>query len=211
MPDKHLALKVAALEVRPNGRSDHPQVRNRFLFQLLHPKRDDDNPTVSFALGSGVGPVAREELDAVLPDGIVFKGQPFAQLFDEQVRIRIHHFQDVRADWLQVAVGKVFEAALDSLLGQVKIVSISLASLIDAGQSLQLGRDAYSQKLGYFELVLDPNAQRPGGAGETAVELVAQEDVLGFAPLGSEGGPRRITIVAQGQVTATVQLQIRLF
>jgi len=211
MPDKHLSLKVAALDIAPNGRSGQAQVRNRFLFQLLHPKRDDDNPTVSFALGSAAGPVAGEDLDAVLPDGIVFKGQPFAQLFDERVRVRIHHFQDVRSDWLQVALGKVFEAALDSLLGQVKIVSLSLASLIDPGQSLQLGRDSYSQKLGYYELVLDPNAERPEGAEQVTVELVAAEEVLGFAPLPAEGDPRRTAIVAAGQVTATLDLRIRLF
>jgi hypothetical protein len=211
MPDKHLSLKVASLTIGPNGRAGQTKVRNRFLLQLLHPKRDDDNPAVSFALASGVGPVGWEELDAVLADGIVFKGQPFAQLFDEKVRVRLHHFQDVKADWLQVAVGKVFEAALDSLLGQAKLVSISLRSLIDVGQSLQLGVDAYSQKLGYFELVLDPNAERPGGADEATVQLVAQEDILGFAPLASKGKPRRIKIVTKGQVTATMELQIRLF
>ncbi len=211
MPDKHLSLKVATMSIGANGRSGQNEVRNRFLFQLLHPKRDDENPAVTFALGSAVGPVAQCDLDTALPDGIVFKGQPFAQLFDEKVRVRIHHFQDVKADWLQVAVGKVFEAVLDSLLGQIKLVSISLASLIDPGQSLQLGRDAYSQKLGHFELVLDPNARRPGGAEEATVELIAQEDVLGFAPLAPEGKPRRVTIVAAGQVTATIELQIKLF
>jgi hypothetical protein len=211
MPDKHLSLKVAALSVGPNGREGQERVRNRFLFQLLHPKRDDDNPAVTFALDSAVGEVTPDDLDAVLADGIVFKGQPFAQLFDEKVRVRIHHFQDVHADWLQIAAGKVFEAALDSLLGQVKLVSVSLASLIDIGQSLQLGRDAYAQKLGYFELLLDPNADRPGGAEDATVELVAPEDILGFAPLGPAGEPRRITIVAAGQVTATMTLQIKLF
>jgi hypothetical protein len=210
MADKHLSLKLAALTIGPNGREGQERVRNRFLFQLLHPKRDDDNPAVTFALGSAVGPVASDSLDAVLADGIVFKGQPFAQLFDEQVRVRIHHFQDVRADWLQVAAGKVFEGALDSLLGQVKLVSISLRSLIDVGQTLQLGTDTCSQELGYFELVLDPNAERQGGAEEATVQLVAPEDILGFAPLGSAGEPRRIAIVGKGQVTATMDLQIRL-
>ena len=210
MPDKHLSLKVAALTIGANGREGQERVRNRFLFQLLHPKRDDDNPAVTFTLGPAAGPVAAADLDAVLADGLVFKGQPFAQLFDEKVRIRIHHFQDVKADWLQVAAGKVFEAALDSLLGQVKLVTISLRSLIDVGQSLQLGVDAYSQKLGYFELVLDPNADRPGGAEDATVELVAPEDVLGFAPLGPQGEPQRITIVGEGQVTATLALRIRL-
>ncbi len=211
MPDKHLSLQVAALTIEPNGRAGQERVRNRLLFQLLHPKRDDDNPAVSFALGPEAGRVAADDLDAVLPDGIVFKGQPFAQLFDERVRVRIHHFQDVSADWLQVAAGRVFEAALDSLLGQVKLVSLSLASLVDVGQSLQLGRDAYSQKLGYAELVLDPTADRPGGAEETAVTLLAPEDVAGFAPLGPQGAPRRIGIVDAGQVTATLELRIRLF
>lgn len=210
MPDKHLSLKLATLTIGPNGRAGQDRVRNRFLFQLLHPKRDDDNPAVTFALDSAVGAVVPDDLDAVLADGIVFKGQPFAQLFDEKVRVRIHHFQDVQADWLQVAVGKVFEAALDSLLGQVKLVSISLASLIDVGQSLQLGRDAYAQKLGYFELVLDPNTDPRGGAEEATVQLVAPHDIFGFAPLTSQGKPRRITIVAEGQVTATMTLQIKL-
>jgi hypothetical protein len=210
MADKHLSLKLAALAIGPNGREGQERVRNRFLFQLVHPKRDDDNPAVTFALGSVGGPVAARDLDAVLADGIVFKGQPFAQLFDEHVRIRIHHFQDVHADWLQVVAGKVFEAALDSLLGQVKLVSVSLRSLIDVGQMLQLGVDAYSQELGYFELVLDPNAERPGGAAEATVQLVAPEDVLGFAPLGPQGKPQRITIVGKGQATATMELKIRL-
>jgi hypothetical protein len=211
MPDKHLSLKVAALALEANGRSGQAQVVNRFLFQLLHPKRDDDNPAVSFALGPTPGPVAPADLDAVLPDGIVFKGQPFAQMFDEKVRVRIHHLQDVRSDWLQIALGKLFEAGLDTLLGQAKVVSISLADLVDPGQSLQLGRDAYSQKLGYFELVLDPGAERRDGAEDAAVQLVAQEDILGFAPLGAAGKPRRIKVVGKGQVTATIALQIRLF
>ncbi len=211
MPDKHLALKVAAVTIAPNGRSGQEQVANRFLFQLLHPKRDDDNPAVSFALGPAAGPVAPADLDAVLPDGIVFKGQPFAQLFDEKARVRIHHFQDVRSDWLQVAAGKLFQAGLDALLGQVKLVSLSLADLVDPGQSLQLGREVFSQKLGYFELVLDPNAERPRDPEETTVELVAGEDVSGFAPLGAAGAPRRVTVVAKGRPTATLALQVRLF
>jgi hypothetical protein len=210
MPNKHLAVKIAALTVAPNGRSKLAQVRNRFLFQLLHPMRHDESPAVSFAVGPAAGPVAQPDLDTALADGIVFKGQPFAQLFDEQVRIRIHHFQDVKADLLQIAVGKVFDLALDSLLGQIKLVSISLGSLIDPGQSLQLGRDTYSQKLGYFELVLDPNASRPGGAEVATVELIGQDDVLGFAPLGPGGQPRRVSIVAKGQVTGKIELEIRL-
>jgi hypothetical protein len=211
MPDKHLAIKVASLTIGAHARSETAQVRNRFLFQLLHPKRHDDNPAVSFALGPAAGPVGQADLDAALADGIVFKGQPFAQLFDEKVRIRIHHFQDVEADWLQVAAGKVFEAALESLLGKVKLISISLGSLIDPGESLQLGQDAYSQKLGYFELVLDPNASRPGGAEAMIVELIAQDDIFGLTPPGPAGRPHRVKIVTKGQVTATMELQIRLF
>jgi hypothetical protein len=211
MPDKHLAIKVASLTIGAHARSKATQVRNRFLFQLLHPKRHDDNPAVSFAVGPVAGPVAPADLDAALADGIVYKGQPFAQLFDEKVRIRIHHFQDVEADWLQVAAGKVFGSVLDSLLGKVKLVSISLGSLIDPGESLQLGEDAYSQKLGYFELVLDPNASRPDRAETMIVELVAEADIYGLTPLGPAGRPRRIKIVTKGQVTATMELQVRLF
>ena len=210
MANRHVALRIARLGIGPNGRTGRPEVANRFVFQFLHPTRHDDNPVVSFAVGSGEGPVSAADLDAALPDALVFKGQPFAQAFDEPVRIRVHHFQDVARDWLQVGVGKVFSLALDSFLGKVTVAAVSLADLIDPAQSLQLGTEVYSQKLGYAEVVLDPKAVRPSLAQDVSLKLVAPEDALGFAPLGPQGEPKRVSIVEQGQVTGTIDLEIRI-
>ncbi|MGD1148650.1 MAG: hypothetical protein ABR961_11960 [Thermoanaerobaculaceae bacterium] len=210
MADRHVALRITRLAIGPNGRVGRTEVANRFVFQFLHPTRHDDNPTASFAVGSMEGPVAAAELAAALPDALVFKGQPFTQAFDEPVRIRIHHFQDVERDWLQVAAGDMFSSVLESFLGKVSLLTVSLADLIDPAQSLQLGKDSYSQKLGYAELVADPKAARPSPVQVLSFKLVAPEDVLGFAPLGSEGKPQRVSIVAQGQVTATMDLELRI-
>ena len=210
MANRHVGLMITQLAIGPNGRAGRNEVANRFVFQMLHPTRQDDNPTASFAVGSAEGPVPAAELDAALPDALVFKGQPFAQAFEEPLRIRVHHFQDVTRDWLQVALGTVFSSVLESFLGKVTLVTVSLADLIDPAQSLQLGKQVYSQKLGYFELVVDPKAARPGSAQALSVKLVAPEDVLGFAPMGSQGQPQRVSIVAQGQVTAAMDLEIRL-
>ena len=210
MANKHLALKITALRIGTTARTGQGAVTNRFVFQLLHPTRQDDNQTASFAVGPAEGPVATADLDAALPDALVFKGQPFAQAFDEPVRIRIHHFHDVQEDWLQVTVGKLFRAALTSFLGKVSLVTLSLADVIDPGQSLKIGEGTYSQKLGYFELVVDPKAGRPSRSRTVSVDLVAPEDVYGFAPLGPDGQPKRICIVAHGEITASMELEIRL-
>lgn len=210
MPDRHLALRITSLTIGPNGRAGRAGVNNRFVFQFLHPRRHDDNPTASFALGPGVGPVPPGDLDEALPDAIVFKGQPFTQVFDEQVRIRVHHLQDVESDGLQVVVGRVFESVLTGFLGQLSLATISLADLIDPLQSLKLGEDTYSQKLGYFELVLDPQTVELGAVQAVPVDLLAPEDICGFAPLGPSGQPQRIGIVKQGQVTASMDLELIL-
>ncbi|HVN74784.1 MAG TPA: hypothetical protein VMT19_00605 [Thermoanaerobaculaceae bacterium] len=210
MANKHVALRVARLAIGRNGRTGRREVANRFVFQILHPTRHDDNPAASFAVGSGEGPVPPAELDAALPDALVFKGQAFTQAFDEPLRIRVHHFQDVTRDWLQVAVGTVFSSVLDSFLGKVSLVSVTLTDLIDPGQSLRLGDDTFAQKLGYAELVIDPTAARPSPVQAISAKLVAPADALGFAPLGPQGEPKRVSVVAQGQVTATMDLELRL-
>lgn len=210
MANKRLAVRITGLTLGPNGRSGRPDVTNRFVFQLLHPVTQDKNPAASFAVGSDVGPVGEAELDAALADGIVFKGQPFAQAFDEAVRIRIHHFQDVHRDWLQIIIGKLFELLLKDLLGKVSLVTITLDTLIDPSQSLKLSEETYSQKLGYFELVVEPNKVNAAGEKAASVKLIAQEDVIGFDRLGPSGPPNRITIVKQGQKTASMDLEIKL-
>jgi len=210
MADKHVALRITRLALSQNGRTGRKECANRFVFQLLHPTRHDDNPTSSFAVGAAEGPVGAAEMDAALPDALVFKGQPFTQAFGEPVRIRIHHLQDVARDWLQVAVGKLFASVLESFLGKVSLVTLSLADLIDPAQSLQLGKDVFSQKLGYAEVVVDPKVPRPSPVQALSVKLVAGEDVVGLAPLDSQGEPKRVSIVAQGQVTATMDLEVRL-
>ncbi len=210
MADRHVAVRITRLTVGPTGRAGRDGVANRFVFQILHPTRHDDNPAVSFAVGSAEGTVVPAELDAALPDALVFKGQPFTQAFDEPVRIRVHHFQDVARDWLQLAAGKVFASVLDSFLGKLGVAAVSLADLIDPAQSLRLGDDDFAQKLGYAELVLDPAAARPGVTQKALVKLVAGEDVTGFAPLGSQGEPRRVSVVARGEMTAAIELEVRL-
>jgi hypothetical protein len=210
MADRHLALRITGLSIGINACPGRAKAVNRFVVQLLHPARYDDNPAASFAVGSAEGPVAAAELDAALPDGMVFKGQLFRQAFDERVRVRVHHFQDVTSDWLQVAIGKVFGAALDSFLGQVRLATVSLADLIDPVQSLRLGKGTYSQKLGYFELAVDPAAAKLGAVQAVRVELRAPEDVFGFAPLGPDRRPQRVCVVEQGDVTATLDLEIVL-
>jgi hypothetical protein len=42
------------------------------------------------------------------------------------------------------------------------------------------------------------------------VELRAPEDVFGFAPLGPDGQPRRVCVVEQGDITATLDLEVVL-
>jgi hypothetical protein len=210
MADRHLALRITSLAIGSNACPGRAKAVNRFVFQLLHPTRFDDNPAASFAVGPADGPVAAEELDAALPDGLVFKGQLFRQAFAEPVRIRIHHFQDVTSDWLQAAIGKLFGAVLETLLGRMRVATISLADLIDPVSSLQLGKDAYSQKLGYFELTIDPQSAKPGVVQAVRAELLAPEDVFAFAPLGPDARPQRVCIVEQGNVTATIELEIVL-
>ena len=210
MADRHLALRVTGLSIGSNDCPGRVKAINRFVFQLLHPTRFDDNPAASFAVGPADGPVVGAELDEALPDGLVFKGQLFRQAFAEPVRIRIHHFQDVTSDWLQAAIGKLFSTVLETLLDRVRLATVSLADLIDPVSSLQLGKDAYSQKLGYFELVVDPRATKPGVVRTVRVELAAPEDVFAFAPLGPDGRPQRVCIVEQGIVTATLELEIVL-
>ena len=210
MANKHLALRITALTIEPNARTGQTAVTNRFVFQLLHPTRQDDNPAASFAVGSVSGPVPAEDLDAALPDALVFKGQPFAQAFDEPLRIRIHHFHDIHRDWLQVAVGKLFKAVLTAFLGKVSLVTVSLTDVINPLESLDIGGDTCSQKLGYFELVVDPKAGRGGRVRTVSVALAAPEDVLGFSPLGPDGQPKRICIVSAGETTAAMDLEIAL-
>ena len=210
MADRHLALRVTGVSIGSHECAGRAKAVNRFVFQLLHPTKFDDNPAASFAVGPAEGPVAAEELDAVLPDGLVFKGQLFRQAFAEPVRIRIHHFQDVTSDWLQAAIGKVFGAVLETLLGRMRLATISLADLIDPVSSLQLGQETYSQKLGYVELVIDPNEAKPGVVQAVRAELVAPEDVFAFAPLGPDGRPQRVCVVEQGNVTAMIELDVVL-
>ncbi len=210
MADRHVAVRITRLTVGQTGRAGRKEVANRFVFQILHPTRHDDNPAVSFAVGSAEGAVPPAELDAALPDALVFKGQPFAQAFDEPVRIRIHHFQDVARDWLQLAAGRVFASALGSFLGKVGLASVSLTDLIDPAQSLRLGEDEFSQKLGYAEVVVDPRVTRPGDVQRLTAKLVAGEDVTAFAPLGPQGEPKRVTLAAQGQLTSAMELEVRL-
>ena len=138
MATKHLAVRITALTIEPNARTGQNAVSNRFVFQVLHPTRQDDNPTASFAVGAVAGTVAAADLDAALPDALVFKGQPFAQAFDEPVRVRIHHFHDVHRDWLQVAIGKLFKAVLGAFLGKLSLVTVSLTDVIDPLESLDL-------------------------------------------------------------------------
>ena len=210
MANKRLAVRITELTLERNGRSGRPDVTNRFVFQLLHPVTQDKNPAASFAVGSGVGSVGKEELDAALADGLVFKGQPFSQAFDEKVRIRIHHFQDLHRDRLQIIIGKLFELVLKELLGKVSLVTITLDQVIDPRQSLRLSDDTYSQKLGYFELVVDPNQVKSAGMRTASVTLVAQEDVMGFDRMGPSGPPPRIAIVTKNQETASIELEINL-
>jgi hypothetical protein len=210
MPNQRLAVRIKGLTLERNGRSGRPDVTNRFVFQLLHPVTQGKNPAASFAVGPGVGPVGQADLDAALADGIVFKGQPFSQAFDEKVRIRIHHFQDVHRDWLQIVIGKLFELVLKDLLGKVSLVTITLPKLVDPGQSLKLSEETYSQKLGYFELVVEPEKVTAGGMKTASVKLVAQEDVIGFDRLGPSGPPKRISVVKSGQKTASIDLEIKL-
>jgi hypothetical protein len=210
MANKRLALRITGLTLERNGRSGRQDVTNRFVFQLLHPVTQDKNPAASFAVGSGVGPVGEAELDAALADGMVFKGQPFSQAFDEKVRIRIHHFQDVHRDRLQIVIGKLFELALKDLLGKVSLVTVTLDQVIDPSQSLKLSDDTYSQKLGYFELVVDPNQVKSAGMRTASVTLIAQEDVMGFDRMGPSGPPPRIAIVTKDQKTASIDLEINL-
>ncbi len=210
MANMHLALKVKGLTIEPNVRTGQKGITNRFVFQLLHPTRQDDNPAASFAVGSVAGPVPAAELDAALPDALVFKGQPFAQAFDEPLRIRIHHFHDIRRDWLQVALGKLFKAVLGSFLGKISLVTVSLTDVIDPLDSLDIGKDTYSQKLGYHELVADPKGGKRSSRRSLHLELTAPEDVLGFAPLGPDGQPKRICIVGAGETTAAMDLEIAL-
>ena len=210
MANKHLAVRITALTIEPNARTGQDAVSNRFVFQLLHPTRQDDNPTASFAVGSVAGSVPASDLDAALPDALVFKGQPFAQAFDEPVRIRIHHFHDVRQDWLQVAVGKVFKAVLNAFLGKLSLVSVSLTDVIDPLDSLDIGEGTCAQKLGYFELSVDPKAGRGVRVRTVSVALSAPEDVFGFSPLGPAGQPKRIRIVGAGDTTAAMDLEVAL-
>ncbi len=210
MADRHLALRITGLAIGANACPGRAKAVNRFVLQLLHPARYDDNPTASFAVGPAEGPVAAAELDAALPDGLVFKGQLFRQAFDERVRVRIHHFQDVTSDWLQFAIGKVFGVVLDEFLGRMRLATVSLADLIDPVQSLRLGQHSYSQKLGYFELVVDPGAAKPGAVQAVRVELRAPEDVFAFAPLGPDGQPQRVCVVQQEDVTAALDLEVVL-
>ena len=210
MADRHLALRVKSLSIGENDCPGRAKAANRFVFQLLHPTRSDDNPAASFAVGSSKGTVAEAELEAALPDGLVFKGQLFRQAFAEPLRLRVHHFQDVTRDWLQIAVGKVFGILLDSLLGRTRLATISLADLIDPVSSLQLGKDEYSQKLGYAELVIDPKAVEPGVVQSLRTDLIAPENVFAFAPLGPDGQPRRVCVVEQGDVTASFEIELVL-
>ncbi|OYV88642.1 MAG: hypothetical protein B7Z68_13110, partial [Acidobacteria bacterium 21-70-11] len=98
----------------------------------------------------------------------------------------------------------------ETFLGQVRLATVSLADLIDPVQSLRLGKDTYSQKLGYFELAVDPAADKLGAVQAARVELRAPADVFGFAPLGPDGQPQRVCVVEQGDVTATLDLEIVL-
>ncbi|MFI5166838.1 MAG: hypothetical protein ACHQQS_09485 [Thermoanaerobaculales bacterium] len=210
MANKKLAVRITGLRLERNGRSGRADVTNRFVFQLLHPVTQDKNPAASFGVGSGVGLVPEAQLDAALADGIVFKGQSFDQAFHERVRIRIHHFQDVHRDWFQVLLGKLFGLVLKDLLGKINLVVVTLDRLIDPVQSLKLSEDTYAQKLGFFELIVDPDEVKAGGATPASVALVAPEEVVGFDGLGPSGPPKRITIVKKGQKTASIDLEINL-
>ncbi|MDD5564650.1 MAG: hypothetical protein PHQ91_13135 [Thermoanaerobaculaceae bacterium] len=210
MADRHLALRITGLAIGANACPGRAKAVNRFVLQLMHPARYDENPAASFAVGPAEGQVAAADLDAALPDGLVFKGQLFRQAFDERVRVRIHHYQDVTSDWLQFAIGKVFGVVIDEFLGRMRVATVSLADLIDPAQSLRLGQHSYSQKLGYFELVIDPAAAKPGAVQTVTVELRAPEDVFAFAPLGPDGQPQRVCVVQQEDVTATLELEVVL-
>lgn len=202
-----VSVQMANLDVKPNALAGRPDIKNRFLFQWVHPQRQDDNPMKSFTLGSTPGKVASATLASAVPDGILFKNQEFTQVFAEPLTLQIHHFLDAHRDILQIALGKLFELALSDLLGQVSIGSISLNKVIDPSESLKLSAETYSLKIGYCQLTLDPSTI-PTALPPLAkvLDTTAAEKVEALGALGPVGPPPHVTVVTAGQVTSEMTL-----
>jgi len=202
-----VSVQIANLDVKGNGMAGRPNVRNRFLFQWVHPHRQDDNPMESFTHGSAVGPVAPATLTGAVPDGILFKNLEYSQVFGEPLTLQVHHFLDAHRDVLQIALGRLFELLVGGVLGQVSIGPISLARLIGPADSLKLSAETYSLKIGYCQVTLDPSGI-PTALPPLVREIgtSALEQVHAFGQLGPAGPPSLITVVSAGQGTSTMSL-----
>jgi len=204
-----VSVQIADLAVMDNGLAGRPDIRSRFLFQWVHPQREEENPAQSFTVASTPGPLASADLNAVVPDGIVFKNMEYSQVFGEPLTLQIHHFLDAHRDIVQIGIGKVFELVLANLLGQVALGPISLNRLVKPAESLKLSADTYSLKIGYLQVTVDPSTIPTALPPlSEAIATTAKQAVRAFGPAGPSGPPPRITVVSAGQVTSAMTLHL---
>ncbi|MFI5165005.1 MAG: hypothetical protein ACHQQS_00125 [Thermoanaerobaculales bacterium] len=157
------------------------------------------------AYATGAGPVPAPDMSAAAPAGVVFDSQKFTRKAGEPLELQIHHFLDVKREFLEIIEGKLIEDLADLLVNSVNVGPISLSRLIDPASQLKLSDDTYSLPIGFHSAVVQPLALGAEGATLTFA-MTAPEDVFAFGPLGPSGPPPRIKIVSANARTARMAL-----
>jgi len=204
MPNYKFSMKIDGVTVAKNGRSSDKRVDNRFLIQLVSPS-GTEHPSTTFSFNSPDGePVPTDILQKSLPFGLAFKLQDFSQVLTEPLRLRLHFFQDTRRDWFQQLTGRFIELAIKAILGGQSIIGVKVDKLLGLDESWKLSDKTYSQKLGSFELDLDPTQLEGDSPSQQEFVLTAPEKVqhLKFPKPGEK--PKRFTVVKEGSETAKV-------
>lgn len=142
---------------------------------------------------------------AAAPGGVVFEGQKFTRKPGEPLELQVHHFLDMRRDFLQIALGKLIEGLAGLLVGAVNIGPISLSRLIDASSALKLSDEIYSLPIGFHSVALQPLAPTAEGT-EITFGTTAPEGVFAFGPIGPSGPPPRIKVVSATAKAARMTL-----
>jgi hypothetical protein len=207
MASGKVRIKLTGVFISDKAVRPREDVSHRLLFQLFQPAHQGDNPTVTFAGAFQAGEWDVNLEDLVI-DGYIFKGQPYDLADDEKLRIRIHYYQDVEHDWLQRTIGRLIELSLKAALSTAKVFGVSLAEVISGSDSLGLSEKVGTLKLGFFDLALSV-AELAAGLVARQVELVAPLDVVRPEPLGPGTGlPPRVPFARKGDVTAKVRLEV---
>lgn len=213
MSNYRFAMKIQKIQAKKNGRSSTSKsITNRLLIQVND--TDNSNETLSTAIdfkGEDGVDLPQEALHKALPYGIAFKNVDFHQAFDEPLIVNFHHFQDTKKDFLQKLLGKFIEFSFLGLLEGTKLVGVKLDKLLGLEEGLKIGKDTYSQKLGFRELVISPEDFETDQTKTEPVKLKCPENVfhIKFKKPGSSQVIKK-KVIGKGSISLEMDLLIKL-